>query len=132
MGGVLFICTVLINSGLQVICYKVPLPVMVYDNPLVVLGALGLFLYFNGLHIKYSSFINFVAKSSFAVFLLHTNPNIGEPIYKPLCISIFESYSGVECLVAFLLLLMGIYVSAILLDVPRRYIWKRLSGGAKM
>lgn len=122
----------LINSGAQLLSYKVPIPVMTYDNPLIVLGALGMFLYFNGLNIKYSSFINFVAKSSFAVFLLHTNPNIGEPIYQPLCKSIFESYIGVECLVAFLLTLTGIYISAILLDIPRRYIWKWLSRSKKV
>lgn len=132
LGGVIFLCTMLINSGAQLISYKVPLPVMTYDNPLVVLGAFGLFLYFNGLHIEYSAFINFLAKSSFAVFLLHTNPNIGEPIYKPLCKTIFDSHSGVECLVVFLLVLMGIYVSAILLDIPRRYIWKWLSGSKKV
>ncbi len=132
MGGVLFICTVLMNCSMLLISYKIAMPVMTYDNPLVVLGALGLFLYFNGLHIKYSSFINFVAKSSFAVYLLHQYPHIGDQIFKPLCRTIFNSYSGVECITVFLLVLIGVFMISVLLDIPRRYIWKWLSGGRKL
>lgn len=132
LGGVIYLTIVIVNTVAQFASYWIPIPVFTYDNPLVVLGAASLFIYFNGLKIKYSAFINYVAKSSFAVFLLHTNPNVGEQIYKPLCRMIFNNYSGVECLCIFFILLTTIFLLAVIIDFPRRLLWKVISGSKNL
>ena len=124
--GVFFTITVILNSCVQLLHYKLPLQVFVYDNPIVVIGAAVLFLFFNNISIKYSRFINYVAKSSFAVYLLHTNPNILTPIYKPLCQSIYSSYGGIECLGVFVGVLILIFTLSIIVDIPRRFAWEHI------
>jgi putative transmembrane protein len=129
LAGVIFITTVILDTFAYLVNYRIHIPVFSYDNPLVILGAASLFVYFNGLKIHHSDFINYIAKSSFAVFLLHTNPNIGEQFYKPLCQWIFNNYSGAGCLLVFLLALTAIFLLAVVLDYPRRLIWKTISRG---
>lgn len=126
-GGVVFILTALINVAAQILLYKLPLSIFTYDNPMVILGAASLFIYFNGLKIRYSRVINYIAKSCFAVFLFHFNPNIGDQFYRPLCRFIYNSFSGIECLGIFLITLLGIFAIAIILDLPRRKIWDCIS-----
>lgn len=93
-----------------------------YISPLVILSALYLLLLFSKIHIK-SNFINLVAISSFAVFLLHTNPNICEQCYVPTIRKIYNCYYGVECLFMIFIFLVGVFVIAILVDKVRIIIW---------
>ena len=51
-----------------------------YVNPIVIIMSLYLLLYFSKIHIK-SKIINWLGASSFAVFLLHTNPNLCKPYF---------------------------------------------------
>lgn len=94
-----------------------------YCNPLVILASLFLITFFSTLSFQ-SRFINFVASSSFAVFLLHTNINLCRPYFVPYVKSIYESYNGINCLVAILVFLICVFAFAILLDQIRKLIWK--------
>lgn len=96
-----------------------------YVNPLVIMSAVMLLLLFKGLEIK-SKFINWCASSSFAIFLLHTNPNICEPYYTPMVRRIYSTYNGVECILAIFVLIIFVVVSAILIDQFRKLIWDKL------
>ena len=128
-GGVFYIISVLLNILGFYLCvlWNIPIKFLAYVNPLVIIGAVGLLLFFNGLKIKPSRAVNWVAKSAFAVFLLHTNPNIYRTIFQPFIKNIYDSYSGVECLSVIFTALLSIYIIAILLDQPRKLLWKKIS-----
>lgn len=97
-----------------------------YVNPLVIIGAAGLIMWASLLRIKQSRLINFIAASSFAVFLLHMNPNFCDMIYRPLMISLYEGFDGVACLIVEFVVLVLIFVLAVLLDQPRKWLWSCL------
>ncbi len=97
-----------------------------YVNPLVIVSAFSLLLLFNGLRIK-SNFINWCAASSFAIFLLHANPNLTEPYFKHDILHLYNSYEGVECLLMILLYLIAVGVIAIVIDQIRKFLWRKIA-----
>lgn len=97
-----------------------------YVNPLVIISALSLLLFFEGLKIK-SKLINFCAVSSFAIFLLHTNPNVCEPYFKSFVLWIYDRFDGVVCLLIIFFFLLMVGVIAILIDQVRKIIWNIIS-----
>lgn len=94
-----------------------------YLSPSVILSALYLLLFFSKIKLQ-SRFVNWMAASSFAVFLLHTNPNIFLQYYKPFAIRLFTEHSGLEYLLLAALFVAGVYVAALLLDQLRKACWK--------
>ena len=96
-----------------------------YDNPVVILASLSLLIYFSKLRF-HSKVINWIGSSSFAVFLLHTNPNLCEQHFIPLIQKIYSSNDGVVCLLCIGSFLIIIYAVAILLDQVRKIMWDRL------
>lgn len=128
-GGVLYVvCTL----GTVLLCitnigFGSVLDPISYASPFVLGGALGLILFTAKLKIGYFKVINWLGASSFAVFLLHGAPTIGEPIYKPLMQYLFNNFSGFICLLLMGGALICIYFMAILLDQPRKWIWNLLS-----
>ncbi|MBR5920577.1 MAG: acyltransferase family protein [Bacteroidales bacterium] len=96
-----------------------------YDNPLVILSAFSFVVYFSKLSFK-STIVNWIAASSFAVFLLHTNPNLCKTYFTPAIRYLFKTFSGVECLLFIFLFLTAIYLLAIVLDQIRKLTWNCL------
>ncbi len=129
MGGVVYLASVVLNTigYIQQYYTHQSLPVLNYDNPLVILGALGLLLYFKNLEIGYSKVINWLGASSFAVYLFHGNPFIMRKVFIPSMQFFYENYSGLSCLVVMGAALAGIFLLAVLLDQPRKWLWKYLS-----
>jgi hypothetical protein len=66
-GGWLFIISLLLNTLLSMarICFDAPFMIKNYDNPFIILGAIGLIFYFSHVKIKTSRVINYIAKSIF-------------------------------------------------------------------
>lgn len=95
-----------------------------YISPLVIISAFYLLLYFSKLNIK-SRIINWIATSCFAVFLLHTNPELCLSYFKPFVKSLYTNYTGVICLFYIALFLIWIYIVAVLIDQVRKYCWNR-------
>ena len=128
-GGVIYLASVVLNTigYIQQYYTHQSLPVLNYDNPLVILGALGLLLYFKNLEIGYSKVINWLGASSFAVYLFHGNPFIMRKVFIPSMQFFYENYSGLSCLVVMGAALAGIFLLAVLLDQPRKWLWKYLS-----
>lgn len=96
-----------------------------YDSPVVIMASLSLLIYFSKLHLN-NRLINWMAASSFAVFLLHTNPNLCEQFFVPTVQTIYQQCDGVLCLFNICVFLLVIYVLAILLDQVRKITWHRL------
>lgn len=94
-----------------------------YSNPLVILSSLFLFLFFSRIHID-SSFINRIAASSFAVYLLHCNPNIYEFYLTSICSS--HIYSGLLQAIYICCLICIWFLVPVILDVFRLLLWNFL------
>lgn len=128
-GGIYVLCVVLISLTYWLVV-KVGIgriDVYAYVNPLVVLSSLGLLLWFSQLNIESSKFINWVAKSSFGVFLIHSNPNIGEPVFKVFACRIYDRFDGMECILALFTFLCVVYIVGTVFDQPRKWLWNYIS-----
>lgn len=96
--------------------------IIVYDQPLVIAASLSLVLYFSKLDFQ-SAVINGIAASSFAVYLLHSNPNLFIRYYISTIKSIYSSSNGIICLGEVLLFLLFVFTLAILIDQIRIWLW---------
>lgn len=96
-----------------------------YVNPLVILSALYLLLFFSKIEL-HSSIVNWIGASSFAVFLLHTNPNLCLQYFVPSVKFIVLEYNGLLFVMALLFFLIGIFLLAILIDQLRIVLWVKL------
>lgn len=97
-----------------------------YVNPFTVIGALYLLLFFSKIKIKYNKIINTLAAGSFAVYLLHTNSNIF-PYFTCVVKHLYNSYNGILCISAIFSFLVMVYVAVVLIDLPRKWAWKKFS-----
>ena len=96
-----------------------------YDQPLVIVASLSLIVYFSKLSFR-SSAVNWIAASSFAVFLLHTNPNLCKQYFVPTVKTLYNTYNGITCITAIFMLLVVVYVLAVLADQPRKFLWAKI------
>lgn len=133
-GRQLYLSIYLVSSLLLVVLYYLAETqgigycsiVFQYDNPLVIIAAFSLMLYFSKLKFK-SRFVNWLGASSFAVFLLHTNPNLCLPYFVPMVKSLYSSCDGVLCIAIIGTFLLCVFSCAVLLDQGRKMLWKWLS-----
>lgn len=127
-GGVIYIISIILLTliyWIQQSFLNFNLYLFAYVNPLVVLASIGLLMFFANLKIKRSRFINCIAKSSFAVYLLHTNYFVFDNIFSPIIKNIYFKYSGIICLITMLSILLTIFSISIILDKPRIWLWNR-------
>jgi len=123
-GGMLFFVCLLLNTTLSVakIRYNLPFIIKSYDNPLIILGAWGLIMYFSHMNIKTSKIINYIARSTFAVYLFHIYPDVLD-WFCTICKELYLENTGILCLMKMGLFLLCIYAFSIIIDAPRRLIW---------
>lgn len=93
-----------------------------YTNPLVIVQALAMLLFFNKLSFQ-SKFINRIAISCVAVYLLHANELVLRTYYGPTIKYIHDSYGMPVSLLAIPAFMLAIFFVAILLDKVRMAIW---------
>ena len=115
------ICLVLAWMGSRYLNFNfINTRLLYYSNPLVILSSLFLFLLFSKVYLS-SCIINKVAASSFAVYLLHCNPNV----YEFYLTSIGNShvYSGLLQAIYICGLICVWFLVAVILDVFRIVLW---------
>ncbi|MBR5657519.1 MAG: acyltransferase family protein [Prevotella sp.] len=95
-----------------------------YINPLVIIQAIAFLLFFSKLEFK-SRIINWIAISSFAIYLLHSS-FAGELVYDGTISAIYKRYSHVSMVFLVTIFLVIVFVTSILLDKLRLYFWKKL------
>lgn len=95
---------------------------LMYTNPIVVIMALYYLLLFSKMHFK-NKIINWIAASSFAVFLFHLNHSITDSYFIPLIRHVYTTTSGLLCIVSICAVLIAIFVIAILIDQIRIFLW---------
>ena len=97
-----------------------------YTNPLVIIQSLSLLLLFNKIHIQ-CSWINWVAASCVAVYLLHANELVLRTYYAPFIHRLNENYSTLQFILLSFFFMVMIFAVAVLLDQPRKWIWTKIS-----
>ena len=95
-----------------------------YISPTTLSLAVFAVLAFTKIRIS-SKFVNWCGASSFAVFLLHTKPNVIWP-YTAMCEKLHNTFSPLGYWVGVCVILLLIYVLALLLDQIRICLWKYL------
>lgn len=88
-------------------------------SPIVIAEALYLMLYFSKLNFQ-NKFVNWMAGSCFAVFLIQQNPYFGKPVYAATIKHIYASQSGPACVLLIGLFILVIFAASILID----QLWK--------
>lgn len=91
-----------------------------YINPLVIIASCFLFLTFSLKPTFENRHVNWVASSSFAVFLLHTNVNLCRPYFCEFVRKIYDLTTGPQCAVAVFGFLALVFALAIVLDRFRK------------
>ena len=86
-----------------------------YTSPLVIIASIFLFLFFTKLDIK-NSFVNWIAKSCFAVYLLHANPHFIDKWFVEVISRWWETASGWQFLWYVSIYCLSIFAVAILID----------------
>lgn len=100
---------------------KIHWSLFVYNNPLVIISAIGFFYTFKSINIK-SKFINKIALLSFGVYLIHTHPFVFDKCVKPIVFYI-SGFSGMLLKILALVLFSAIiFVVCILIDKLRQLI----------
>ena len=98
-----------------------------YINPLNIIGALCLLLFFTKLDFK-SKAVNYVATSCFAVYLLHMHFCISD-YYLNTAKELYERFSGITYFATIIVLFVAVFIASIILDRIRivcfNYLWNK-------
>ena len=98
-----------------------------YTNPLNIIGALTLLLFFTKLDFK-SKAVNYVATSCFAVYLLHMHFCISD-YYLNTAKELYERFSGITYFATIIVLFVAVFIASIILDRIRivcfNYLWNK-------
>ncbi len=96
-----------------------------YTNPLVIIASLHLLLFFSKMRLT-SRFVNWIAVSSFAIYLVHSNHYIYLDYYDAVIKGWFDSLTRCPFILCTTLLIAVVFIISILTDKVRILIWKRL------
>lgn len=104
---------------------NISLHLYLYSCPFVVLSSLFFMHFFSQLSFN-SSAVNWVARSAFAVYLLHGNPLIVDEYFYNRILGWFNNETLVLFFAKLMIYLIMIYIVAVLIDQIRLYIWQLL------
>ena len=96
-----------------------------YDNPLVIISSIALLLSFNKLSIQ-NNCINIIAKSCFAVYIIHFNPFIF-PFFRDVVRYLEHYYSNVSLILVLFLFMVVVFLICVVVDQIRICTWNFLS-----
>lgn len=100
--------------------------VYAYTNPINIIAALYLLLFFSKLTIKPNKCINVLAAGAFAVYLLHSQVDI-RPLFTEVVQSLYYAHEGILCVLYIFLFLILVYLASVVADLPRLKMWNLLS-----
>ena len=97
---------------------------LAYTNPLNIISATALVLYFTKLSFK-SKVINYISASCFAVYLVHMHFCIVR-YYKEFAVKIYDNYGGIMYLAHITLFIIAVFAISVLIDKIRIWAFDRL------
>lgn len=112
-----------IMVGIATLALKVGITASPYGylNPIIIIESAALFLFFQKLDIGSISWINWIATSAFAVYLIHTDNSV-HTFYTMAC-NYIESHYSLSFLCA-LIFMVGVFVISVLADKVRIWVYK--------
>ncbi len=123
----LFFGIALLNASLGFLVTRLGLPIagriFTYTNPLVIIQALGLLIGFSKFTFQ-NNFVNWIASSCLAVYLLHANELILRVYYGPTIRNWFVQENCFPFLCYTFVFLSLIFITAILIDKVRIYLFQ--------
>lgn len=105
-------------------CY-VPTKAFAYNQPAVIIASAALFLCFASMNFR-SRAINLIARSAFAVYLIHKAPPVWGGLMRPMVRHLWADLSLTEFTLAALLMICAFFLLAMILDPVRRYVSRLL------
>lgn len=106
--------------------YKLPVSRMFnYSSPFVVISSAALLMFFSKLQFN-SRWVNRVAASCFAVYLLH-NHSVVIDFFTTAVRGINDHYNGIGFILILSAFLIAVYVLSILIDQVRIWVWSAIS-----
>ena len=94
-----------------------------YENPIIIVQSICLFLFFESLDIKYNKIINRIAKLIFGVYLIHENFLLQPLLYKMLKIDNGMIYSF-RFILYVIFIVLFIFIIGILIELLRQKFFK--------
>ncbi len=123
---IVFMATVILNTLLSIVYLKVGYSVnkiiYAYSSPIVVLGALSVFLFFTKLEVMQSRIVNWFGASSFAVYLLHSQVDVRR-LFTKVILRLDSAFHGISEVGMILLFLIFVFVFSVLVDQLRIRMW---------
>ncbi len=98
-----------------------------YNNPMIIVGAGALLLAFTRIRMPYNKGVNRIAKSTFAVFLLHLDVSWGFDTFLRSVRGIYSDFPEGMAVGPMALFIVAVFALAVLLDQPRIWMWRRIS-----
>lgn len=92
-----------------------------YDNPLVIVSAISLLIVFSRWHMQ-SKFINWLAASCFAVYIIHFNPFVFI-YFKKGVLYITNKIDGIEFLIVLGVYILFVFLVCVIIDKIRVFSW---------
>lgn len=96
-----------------------------YTSPLCIVASLSLLLFFSKIKLGHVRWINWLAASSFSVYLLHEE-YLTRDHYGALANYIGDHYAKPVSLLLLMALVLGVYLATTLIDQVRKQVWKLL------
>ena len=118
-----YICATAATAVLAV--YVDSIHAFAYNSPLVLTSSVALFVAFATLQFQ-SRFVNWLAMSSFAVYLIHKNPFVWVHGVRPLSRYLWSHCQLAEYTAAFIATAVAIYLLSSLIDCLRRKLFSTL------
>ncbi len=95
-----------------------------YSNPLCIISSVTLLLAFSKMNLGHNRIINYIASSAFAVYLFHCTPALFKQHPYKLMIEQMNDLGGVW---AIGLSLIVVFALAVIIDQPRKWLWRYIS-----
>ena len=103
-----------------------PAKLFAYNSPIVMIQSVALLFAF--MNPKFSSrSVNFVAQSSFAVYLIHKNPFVFGGVLKPLAKQAWQQYDVFGYTLWMIVASIAVFVISVAADTLRRYLWQKIT-----
>ena len=96
-----------------------------YNSPLVMASSVVMLLIFLKMEFR-SNVVNYIAKSAFAVYLIHKAPLVWVGYMKPFVMYCWRKFTLFEFTLVGVALIIGVFVIAIILDFFRRRIFNAM------
>lgn len=118
--GGFVLCTLILSIGsMALIKLGIGSSIHGYLNPIVVIESMFLFQFFRKTNFGSINWINFLASSAFAAFLLHCNPYIGK--YYDMAFIWLHKYD--YALLYVIIYLIIVFLIAVVVDQVRKLLW---------